>query len=224
MIYLASDIHGHIRLEWLKTQLNKLPITELDYLIILGDAGMIWSRTEHLEVREYYEGLPCKTLFLDGNHENFDLLYEYPIKDFCGGSVHQISEKLYHLMRGEVYCIDGKTVFIFGGGFSVKKLTNSSPVCVWEQEMPTEKEYVNGIRNLDKVGFKVDYVLTHVAPTNVAENISVKLVPEEKILNDYLQTISEKTGYKKWYFGHHHKDISIGAFVGVFESVLRLGE
>ena len=56
------------------------------------------------------------------------------------------------------------------------------------------------------------------------ENISVKLVPEEKILNDYLQTISEKTGYKKWYFGHHHKDISIGAFVGVFESVLRLGE
>ena len=46
MIYLASDIHGHIRLEWLKTQLNKLPLTDSDYLIILGDAGMI-SRCEH---------------------------------------------------------------------------------------------------------------------------------------------------------------------------------
>mgnify|MGYP004645544417 FL=1 len=224
MIYLASDIHGHIRLEWLKTQLNKLSLSDSDYLIILGDAGMIWSRTEHLEVRAYYECLPCKTLFLDGNHENFDLIYEYPIKDFCGGSVHQISEKLYHLMRGEIYSIDGNTFFVFGGGFSVKKLTGSSPVCVWEQEMPTEKEYENGIRNLDKVGYQVDYVLTHVAPTNISENISVKLVQEEKIINDYLQTISKKTNYKKWYFGHYHKDIRTGSFVGVFESVLRLGE
>ena len=56
------------------------------------------------------------------------------------------------------------------------------------------------------------------------ESISVKLVQEEKILNDYLQTISEKTNYKKWYFGHYHKDIRTGSFVGVFESVLRLGE
>lgn len=224
MIYLASDIHGHIRLEWLKTQLNKLPITDSDYLIILGDAGMIWSQTEHLEVRAYYESLPCKTLFLDGNHENFDLLYEYPIKTFCGGQVHRISEKLFHLMRGEVYCIDGKTFFIFGGGFSVKKLTNSSPIYIWEQEMPTEKDYENGIHNLAGVNMTVDYVLTHVAPTKTAEKIGVKLVPEEKVLNDYLQTLSDKICYKKWYFGHHHMDVSLGAFVGVFESVLRLGE
>lgn len=111
MIYLASDIHGHIRIEWLRLQLNQLSLKESDYLIILGDAGMIWSQTEHLEVRAYYEGLPCKTLFLDGNHENFDLIYEHPVKEFCGGLVHQISDKLFHLMRGEIYCIDGKTFF-----------------------------------------------------------------------------------------------------------------
>ena len=34
----------------------------------------------------------------------------------------------------------------------------------------------------------------------------------------------EKVTFKKWYFGHHHKDIHIKPFVGVFESVLRLGE
>lgn len=224
MIYLASDIHGHIRLEWLRLQLNQLSLKESDYLIILGDAGMIWSQTEHLEVRAYYEGLPCKTLFLDGNHENFDLIYEYPVKEFCGGLVHQISDKLFHLMRGEIYCIDGKTFFVFGGGFSVKKLTNASSVYVWEQEMPIENEYSNGIQNLKKNAFTVDYVFTHVAPTGIAENIGAKLLSEEKILNDYLQNISEKLNFKKWYFGHHHKDIHIEPFVGVFESVLRLGE
>ena len=43
MIYIASDIHGHIRLEWLRLQLNQLSLKESDYLIILGDAGIIWS-------------------------------------------------------------------------------------------------------------------------------------------------------------------------------------
>ena len=41
MIYLAADIHGHIRLEWLKFQLSKIQLIESDYLIILGDAGII---------------------------------------------------------------------------------------------------------------------------------------------------------------------------------------
>ena len=41
MIYLVADIHGYIRLEWLKAQLDKIPLTEADYLIILGDAGII---------------------------------------------------------------------------------------------------------------------------------------------------------------------------------------
>ena len=224
MIYLAADIHGHIRLEWLKFQLSQVQLIESDYLIILGDAGIIWSKTEHLEVRAYYEGLPCKTLFLDGNHENFDLIYEYPIKEFCGGWVHQISDKLFHLMRGEIYRIDGETFFVFGGGFSLKKLTNSSPVYVWEQEMPTEEEYKNGIQNLKQKGFTVDYVLTHVAPTNLAEAVGAELAPEERVLNDYLQNIAEKLSFKKWYFGHYHKDICIDSFVDVFESVLRLEE
>ena len=57
MIYLASDIHGHIRLEWLRKELDKFSLSAADYLIILGDAGMIWSKTEHLEVCEYYERL-----------------------------------------------------------------------------------------------------------------------------------------------------------------------
>ena len=47
---------------------------------------------------------------------------------------------------------------------------------------------------------------------------------DNKVLNDYLQILADKICYKKWYFGHHHMDVSLGAFVGVFESVLRLGE
>ena len=140
MIYLAADIHGHIRLQMLNERLQSYNITNSDYLIILGDAGIIWSETEHKEVQTFYDSLPLTTLFLDGNHENFDLLEAYPTVSCLGGTVHKISDKIYHLMRGEIYTIDGKTFFVFGGGFSLKKLTNSSPVSVGDRELPHEAE------------------------------------------------------------------------------------
>ena len=122
MIYLAADIHGHIRLDRLKKELDRLTFTDSDYLIILGDAGIVWSAMEHSEVRAYYDSLPCKTLFLDGNHENFDLLYQYPQELFCGGHVHRVSDKIFHLMRGEVYSLDGESSSFLAADFPLKNL------------------------------------------------------------------------------------------------------
>ncbi len=205
MIYLAADIHGHIRLERLKELLRPYTLTNSDYLIILGDAGIVWSETEHKEVRAYYESLPLTTLFLDGNHENFDLLEACPAVNFKGGKAHKVGNKIYHLMRGEIYTIDNKTFFVFGGGFSLKKLTNSSPISVWEREMPNETEYENGLKNLAQYRFAVDYMLSHVAPTKIANEMRIPLIDQEIKLNNYLQEISEKTDFKKWFFGHHQK-------------------
>ena len=46
---------------------------------------------------------PWTTLFVDGNHENFDRLKNYPITEEWGGKVQKIYDKVYHLMRGEIY-------------------------------------------------------------------------------------------------------------------------
>lgn len=58
-------------------------------------------------------------LFIDGNYENFDKLSRFPVETWCGGKVHKIRETVIHLMRGEVYCIEGNTVFVMGGGYSI---------------------------------------------------------------------------------------------------------
>ena len=224
MIYLVSDIHGHIRLNWLAEKLKKLNITSSDHLVILGDAGIVWSENEHLEVREYYDSLPCKVLFIDGNHENFDLLDAYPTTEFGGGAVHKITDNIFHLMRGETYEIENKRIFVFGGGFSLKKLTNASPIFVWDQEMPSDEEYQNGTKNLARLDYQVDYVFTHVAPTSVANQIAVKLAEEERCLNDYLNDIKGRLEYKSWFFGHHHKDVEFEKHFGVYERVLTIGD
>ena len=224
MIYLVSDIHGHIRLNWLAEKLENLNITSSDHLVILGDAGIVWSANEHLEVREYYDSLPCKVLFVDGNHENFDLLDAYPTTELGGGAVHKITDNIFHLMRGEAYEIENKRIFVFGGGFSLKKLTNTSPIFVWDREMPSDEEYQNGTKNLARLDHKVDYVFTHVAPTFVANQIGVKLADEERRLNDYLNDIQDRLEYKAWFFGHHHKDVEFEKHFGVYERVLTIGD
>lgn len=224
MIYLVADIHGHIRLERLKELLSSKQITERDYLIILGDAGIIWSENEHGEVLGFYNSLPYTTLFSDGNHENFDLLERYPTVKKFGGTVREISPKIHHLMRGEVYTIDENKIFVFGGGFSLKKLTNSSPITVWEREMPSGAEYENGLKNLQRYNYKVDYILSHVAPTKTADAIQISLCRQEIVLNDYLDGICNRTEYKKWYFGHHHKDADGENFSAIYDRILPLGE
>ena len=224
MIYLVSDIHGHIRLNWLAEKLENLNITSSDHLVILGDAGIVWSANEHLEVREYYDSLPCKVLFVDGNHENFDLLDAYPTTELGGGAVHKITDNIFHLMRGETYEIENKRIFAFGGGFSLKKLTNTSPIFVWDREMPSDEEYQNGTKNLARLDYQVDYVFTHVPPTSVANQIGVKLVDEERCLNDYLNDIKDHLEYKAWFFGHHHKDVEFEKHFGVYERVLTIGD
>lgn len=53
-----------------------------------------------------------------GNHENFDRLYQYPVEDWHSGKVHKIRESVLHLMRGQVFEIEEKKIFSFGGASS----------------------------------------------------------------------------------------------------------
>ena len=58
------------------------------------------------------------TLFVDGNHENFTRLYNYPVEEWHGGKVHKIRDSVLHLMRGEIFEINDKKIFTFGGAKS----------------------------------------------------------------------------------------------------------
>ena len=58
------------------------------------------------------------TLFADGNHECFPRLNSYPVKEWHGGKVHEILPKVLHLMRGEIFELEGKSIFVMGGASS----------------------------------------------------------------------------------------------------------
>ena len=73
----------------------------------------------------------------------------------------------------------------------------------WDLELPTNQEMENGIKNLEKVNYEVDYIISHCCPTNIQALLGGGTYKKD-YLTDYLQEISEKCKFKKWYFGHYH--------------------
>ena len=151
LIYITGDTH--IPVDIGKLSVKKFPeqrkLTKNDYLIICGDFGGLWngSKEENYWL-DWLNDRSFTTLFVDGNHENFDMLNSLPTKEFCGGTVHKISDSIYHLMRGMVYIIGNKKIFTFGGATSHDKEHRIEGKSWWNEEMPNEDEIEIAKNNL----------------------------------------------------------------------------
>ena len=218
---ITGDTHGTLDLETLRNYCYNFDVRK-EYIVILGDVGVCFHGGIKDEmVREELERIPSKeVLFIDGNHENFEILNSYEVEEWNGGKVHKISDKLIHLMRGQVYEIEGKKIFTFGGGNSIDKQWRIEGRSWWREEMPSKEEYEEGLLNLEKVGNKVDYIFTHTAPREICKRMVKKMYSGEEELQDYLQRISETVDFKKWYYGHWHFDVDIDKkYIGMYNRV-----
>jgi hypothetical protein len=192
-------------------------------VIITGDFGGIWDDTENEKYwLEWLDSRNFTTLFVDGNHENFDLLNAYPVEVFCGGKVHKIMPSVIHLMRGEVFEIADRKFFTIGGGKSHDMSFRTAGLNWWSQEMPNNLEYLNAENNLAKHDYTVDCIISHCAPTSILSKISRYFNNDE--LTDFLEeSVKVKCKYRKWFFGHYHVDAEIDEkHVCLFNSVIRI--
>lgn len=224
MIYITGDTHIPVDIGKLSSKRfpEQKKLTERDYVIICGDFGGVWA--DNGEQRYWLRWLGGKnftTLFVDGNHENFDLLGTYPVVEFCCGQAHRIGEKIFHLMRGNVFCIDGMKIFTFGGAESHDKEIRKEGKNWWKSELPTENELAYARENLDRYGWSVDYVITHCAPTEIQRLIQADY--GENILTGFFDAIDRRLAFKKWFFGHYHRDEVVDSrHRAVFEDVIEL--
>lgn len=220
MIYITGDCHGGFD----RFENDKFSnLTKNDYVIICGDFGGILdqnkrARYERKRIKQLSK-MKFTTLFVDGNHENFDRLYSYPIIEWHGGKVHKINSSIFHLMRGEIYEIDNKKIFAFGGASchdipdgildddNLEKIDEYDKRHAgyrirgynwWDLELPTDGELRNGLDNLCKVNNKVDYIISHCAPTSI-QNAFNPYYPDNK-LTKYFEEIKDKVEFKKMVF------------------------
>lgn len=194
---------------------------------------------------------PFTTVFADGNHENFDRLSrEFAVVDFHGGKAHRINDSVYHLMRGEVFDFEGKCFFVFGGARSHdiddgilsrddfdtpeqfketvrlwkkrQKVFRIEHESWWKEELPSDEEFRNAEKNLAKVDYNVDYVITHCAPQSVAAYM-YEGNPEPDKLTAYFDDLSHRLNFRHWFFGHYHEDKKVlHKFILLYDQIVRI--
>ena len=233
MIYLTGDTHNDFsKLSNKSLKKHNLKLTEDDYIIVAGDFGLCWAHDKNFKWNcKWFGERPFTTLWIQGNHENYDMIAEYPLEEWHGGLVrHIVRDKVILLERGQIFNIEGHTFFTFGGAashdipggaldrndpeFEIKlkeRRRDWIPYRIigeswWPQELPMEQELQTGLDNLEKADFTVDYVITHGCATDLQTAIVHYLNKPSKadVLTDYFQALEGKLHYKHWYFGHYH--------------------
>lgn len=224
MIYVTGDTHCPIDIKKLNTKNfpQQRNLTKDDTLIICGDFGGVWDGSkEDLFWQKWLSKKNMTVVFCDGNHENFDLLNQYPIIEWNGGLVHEIKPHLYHLMRGECYNIEGKTFFVLGGAHSHDKEYRTESKTWWKQEIPNKEELSHARSTLDKLNWKVDYVITHTAPPMVGRKYGYTFIHDE--FEDFLDEMHICLDFDKWYFGHFHKDDVVNdKYVALYRNIKKV--
>lgn len=250
MIYITGDCHA----DFIKFNIENFPeqyeMTKDDYVIICGDFGGVWNKDEESPREKWWmdwlEEKPFTTLFVDGNHENFDRLYAYPVEAWKGGKIHRIRPSVIHLMRGQIFTIEGKKIFTFGGAqshdisggifelddpdFCMKRIElrrSGKPYRInhlswWEQELPTAEEMEEGRRILAEHENTVDFIVTHCCASSTEVVLGGGLFQHD-YLTDYLETIRQSVSFKKWFFGHYHDNINVNAQeILIYEQIIRI--
>jgi len=238
LIYITGDTHGDFkRFSKKAIQKQQLQFSEQDYIIVCGDLGLCWAEDGEFTYNcKFFAEKPYTLLWVQGNHENYDMIEKYPLEMWHGGKVrHIVRDKVILLERGQVFEVDGHSLFTFGGAsthdiqggvldrkdpkFQEKKRRAARlelPYRIiheswWPQELPTEEEMQEGIRNLEKVDYRVDYVISHCCASQLQEYLNgitgQKNQPD--VLTEYFSRLEEKMEYKKWFFGHYHQDMAI---------------
>jgi predicted phosphodiesterase len=213
-IFITGDTHGEIDIKKLSGKNFKEgnELTKNDFLIICGDFGLIWDNTPSKTEKYWTKWLtdkPWTTLFIDGNHENHPRLNQLEQIEKFGGTVGKVNDSIFHLKRGEIYIINNKKFFTFGGAESTDKAHRTIGIDWWQEEEANYKEFDYGLDNLDKHNNKIDYIITHTLPIIAIEEYFQYLqLPIKRIdaTSKYLQTIYETTEFKEWFGGHFHED------------------
>lgn len=203
-IGVTGDTHGDLNF----SQIYKAKRKGITHLIVCGDFGYVWyGNAKEQRQLDYLNKIGVKVLFVDGNHENHILLNEYPVSEMYGGKVHKIRENIIHLLRGEVYEINGYKFFAFGGANSTDIEYRKEGKSWWREEKPNNIDKDNAFKNLSKHNYKVDYVLTHTCYPLALQEVNGDGRVDDVSL--YLKSIKDTLDYKYWFFGHMHVNHNI---------------
>jgi hypothetical protein len=176
-IGLLGDVHGDT--EHLLTASRTFWRRGIDTLIQLGDFGFVWRKGENAQralnkISRRLDAHGQTIYFVDGNHEDFDLLYAgFPVN---GDGLRRLRHNIIHMPRGYRTTLlphdsgwpgnviwPGKALAVLGGANSIDRHLRTENTDWWAEESITEAD-------LAKLGSDhADVLLGHDAPLDVPD-------------------------------------------------------
>lgn len=209
-LFVTGDTHGGLDMSKLNSRHFKCAgLTKEDILVIMGDAGFIWSNgAEEKFWQKFLNEKPWTTFCVLGNHENYDAIEQLPTVTFGGQECWKVSDSIYYAKTGLIYDLCGKKCLVVNGADSHDIFVNGKRyrtphVSWWGQEQITEGQANFAINNVNSVGGTVDFVFSHTGGSNVCGFLGYEATPSDI----QLQKVLDTTIYQQHFCGHYHKDI-----------------
>ena len=217
MIYLIGGNDPKHNLSQLSF-LTEFDIKKEDYVVLLGNIGY-----PNEETIKYLTTFPFTTLFLEGLSDNTNKLYKLEEIDWNGGKVHKIADNVLHLIRCNLYTIEGKTIFAIGGDVTYNRDMLRRDIDYYTKECPSKDELDEAVKVLTTAAYKVNYILSTIPDSRTMLQFDSNLHPND--LSNWMFDMSNKVIYDRWYFGQYPEviDRDFDKCTGIGDGIIPLG-
>jgi hypothetical protein len=216
-----GDIHQNIDIGKFTTRHFPIQkeLDKSDVMIVCGDAGLIWDGSNEDKYWQKWLNEKSFTTFCClGNHENYNLINEYPIIEIFSGKARQIQPSVFYAISGEIYVINNKSFLFINGADSQDKEWRTEGKSWWPQEQITSTDISHAFYNLEKYDFNVDYIISHTGGSEICKMLGFSPTVSDK----WLDKVLDVAQYEKHYLGHYHLNNWVGKSRIIYNDIIEL--
>lgn len=226
--YITGDTHGNFnRIDYF---CQRFETSKEDILCILGDAGInYYLNKKDYMLKQVLQDMPITFFCIHGNHEERPFnISTYITKKWNGGIVYYEEEfpNILFAKDGEIYNINGKSILVIGGAYSVDKEYRLLKGWSWFKDEQPNKEIVKYIEKQITKQRHFDIVLTHTCPIKTEpRHMFLPFIDQSKVDKTtelLLQRIADWITFDNWYFGHFHGHWDNGKYHMLFEDYVEV--
>lgn len=187
-------------------QIDRLDQEGVRTIVQVGDFGFDFKTNFLNDINELLSERNMILFFVDGNHENFHVLFTYPISEKTG--TRHLRERVIHLPRGHRWEWDGISFLALGGAHSIDKFNRRPGHTWWPEESLSFQEVDRAC-----AGGHADVMITHDCPTGVEIPGLTKtsgygwpesMVRASEAHRDTLRIVCDEVKPHRLIHGHYH--------------------